>query len=782
MSDETAVERVELQQLLRGFFDKRWDRDQLRAALDGKDLDLAGLWGSFAVELGLAGALIPVDLGGAGGSLVDAILVLEEIGRSLVPLPFLTTSLVATSVLLDADNQADTLSAIAAGSVQVTLTTIWDDRSTPLQVRVDGDAVRLDGVTTALDGASADLLLVPAEVAGDTVVLAIEATSPGVTIDGGVGLDASLPLASVRFDDATARVIMDSAQFSIERARGLARVGLASMQVGTARAGLAETITHTSQRTQFGRRIASYQAIKHRVADMMVQVETSASAVSRALDAATTHAPEASALADLALTWACEAARRVAQETIQLHGGMGYTWEHDAHLLYRRAFAAGALLGSGDPALERAWTAIDSGCAASTVEVAVDDVDAGNDDVVTTVQEFIEKDWDPTISVRQWWERMAAEGLSIPSLPTDLGGRGWSASDEGRAIATVASAGITLGPGGLGRALAAPIIAAAGTEEQKRRFLPGIVDGTQAWCQLFSEPDAGSDLAGLRTKAVRDGDGWRITGAKTWTSNGHVADWAILLARTDSNVAKHAGITYFLFPMRQEGVDIRPIREMNGHCMFNDVFIDGAFVADDCRLGELGDGWRLANLTLSFERDSIAGNPVMTPAMPGELAGHLDRPANEFCEAYDPHSASVVTADVVRQIAMLASECGADNPATRRALAQLWLMSEIRVESQRRVKLGIDVTGAEPNIGKIHSNNALRCARDLIATILGADIAMRPSTDRDWALEFLLYAPAPSIFGGTDEIQRNIITERVLGMPREADPSRSAPFRDLTSA
>jgi len=473
----------------------------------------------------------------------------------------------------------------------------------------------------------------------------------------------------------------------------------------------------------------------------------------------------------------------VIQETIQLHGGMGYTWEHDAHLLYRRAFSAAALLGSGDPARERAWAAIGNGATETTTELAVDDAEASHDDVGTIVSKFVDTAWDPEISVRQWWARMAAEGLAIPSLPVELGGRGWSAADEGLAIETIATAGITLGPGGLGRALAAPIIAAAGTDEQKRRFLPAIINGTEAWCQLFSEPDAGSDLAGLRTKAVRDGDGWRITGAKTWTSNGHVADWAILLARTDAGVAKHAGITYFLFPMRQPGVEIRPIREMNGHCMFNDVFLDGAFVSDDCRLGELGDGWRLANLTLSFERDSIAGNPVMTPAMPGELAGHLDRPASEFCEAYDPHSAGVVTADVVRRIATLAKECGADNSTTRSALAQLWLMSEIRVESQRRIKLGIDVTGAEPNIGKIHSNNALRYARDLIATILGADIAMHPAvSDRDWALEFLLYAPAPSIFGGTDEIQRNIITERVLGMPREADPSRSVPFRDLTSA
>lgn len=378
---------------------------------------------------------------------------------------------------------------------------------------------------------------------------------------------------------------------------------------------------------------------------------------------------------------------------------------------------------------------------------------------------------------------MADARLTIPSLPAALGGRGWTRADESVVNEEMSAAGATLAPGGIGRSLAAPTIAAIGTTFQRERLLPRILDGTESWCQLFSEPDAGSDLAGLRVKAVRDGAGWRISGQKTWTSNAQFADWGLLLARTDPSAPKHAGLSYFLFPMRQPGVEVRPIKDMAGETFFNDVFLDNAYVGDEYRVGELGDGWKIANLTLGFEREGVAGTSMATPALPGAFAGDLDRPAVEFVHALAPHSSDIVTVETVRRLADLAAARGVDDVVTTRSLVELWQTTQIRLESERRVKLGWELTGGEPNVGKLHSNDALRRAREAALRILGPAAACDPSDDAEsWVRDLILGSPAPSIYGGTDEIQRNIIAERILGLPREADPSRGKPFVQVAGA
>ena len=233
----------------------------------------------------------------------------------------------------------------------------------------------------------------------------------------------------------------------------------------------------------------------------------------------------------------------------------------------------------------------------------------------------------------QWWALLTAAGWAAPSMPVEAGGRGWGRQQSGVVAATMAAHNVVGPPVGLGAMLAAPTIAAHGTQDQVDRLVPPILDGTVAWCQLFSEPGAGSDLAGLQTRAVRDGDEWVVTGQKVWTSGGQVAQRGMLLARTDQDAPKHQGITYFAFDMDQPGVDVRPLREMTGRALFNEVFIDEARVAEADLVGGVGNGWAVANTTLMVERASLGGGgrrPVSVPE--GPKAGRLDARVGDFVE------------------------------------------------------------------------------------------------------------------------------------------------------
>ena len=241
------------------------------------------------------------------------------------------------------------------------------------------------------------------------------------------------------------------------------------------------------------------------------------------------------------------------------------------------------------------------------------------DETRAAARAWAEANWDPELTVAGWWQRLTAAGYAAPMLPEALGGRGYPRDLAMAISAGLADVGVVGPPVGLGLMLAAPTLAVHGSPEQQAELIPRILDGTDAWCQLFSEPGAGSDLAGLQTRAVRDGDEFVITGQKVWTSGGQIADKGMLLARTDVDVPKHKGITYFAFDMHQPGVEVRPLREMTGRAMFNEVFIDEARVRVVDVVGGLNNGWAVANTTLMVERASIgsgaaAGSAWRSPA------------------------------------------------------------------------------------------------------------------------------------------------------------------------
>jgi len=286
--------------------------------------------------------------------------------------------------------------------------------------------------------------------------------------------------------------------------------------------------------------------------------------------------------------------------------------------------------------------------------------DISAEQVTTEVKQWVTDAWDPELTVAEWWKRLAASGYAAPMLPENLGGRGYP-----RHLATLVSNllgehGVVGPPGGLGLMLAAPTIAVHGSPEQQAEHIPPILDGTNAWCQLFSEPGAGSDLAGLGTKAELDGDEYVITGQKVWTSGGQIANWGMLIARTNPDAPKHQGISYFAFQMDQPGVEVRPLREMTGRAMFNEVFIDEARVPVANLIGGLNNGWAVANTTLMVERASLGsgggGGGGLGSALPGPVAGQLGRRVGDFVAVRGGAASGVAGAGSVKQFGALARQ------------------------------------------------------------------------------------------------------------------------------
>ena len=409
-------------------------------------------------------------------------------------------------------------------------------------------------------------------------------------------------------------------------------------------------------------------------------------------------------------------------------------------------------------------------------------------DVRTEVREWVAANWDPDLTVAAWWELLADAGWSVPAWPTDWHGRGL-ARDEAMAVkAEIVACGALGAPGGLGMLLAGPTILTQGTEEQRRRYLRPIVTGQEAWCQLFSEPEAGSDLAGLRCTAVRDGDQWIVNGQKTWTSGAQMADLGMLMARTDSTVPKHRGISYFALDMHQSGIDIRPLREMTGRALFNEVFLTEAEVADDALVGGAGNGWAVGNATLMFERAGLGaggGGAGGAAAQPGTVLGHLGRRAGDFVGIASGGLGDAMSGSSPEGLLALARSRGvADDPVLRQDLVRLYTLAELARYSNLRMKAAAAAGREEPglpNIAKLSMSNMMRLMRDLGPRILGpAGQLTGPDAPLGGGVaEMTMFAPAVSIYGGSDQVQRNIIGERVLGLPSEPRTDKTLPFDQL---
>jgi alkylation response protein AidB-like acyl-CoA dehydrogenase len=432
----------------------------------------------------------------------------------------------------------------------------------------------------------------------------------------------------------------------------------------------------------------------------------------------------------------------------------------------------------------------------TTAETGTGDVTA---DVTAEVTVWLEQNWDPDLTVAEWWDRLGRSGWATPTWPVEWYGHGLARSEGVRVQQAITAFGALGAPGGLGTLLAGPTITVHGTDEQRQRHLLDIVTGAVAWCQLFSEPGAGSDLAGLNTRAEKDGDEWIVNGQKVWTSGGHWADLGMLLARTDPDVPKHQGITYFAVDMHQPGVEIRPLKELTGRAMFNEVFLTDVRVPDDAAIGGINNGWAVANTTLMFERSGLGagGGGGGVSALPGTVGGDLERRAGDFVRTRDPSDAGGSLSSSVQSLAALARANGAiEQPNVRQDLARLYSMNEIGRQMSLRQRALARSGGEVPglgNIAKLSMSRILRLSRDLSGQILGpyatlhaydaaeqeALVAATEGGAKPGITESMLFAQAPQIYGGTDEIQHNILGERVLGLPKEPSADKGKPFREL---
>jgi alkylation response protein AidB-like acyl-CoA dehydrogenase len=566
-----------------------------------------------------------------------------------------------------------------------------------------------------LGGAPDGVLLLPA---GGNWLL-VDTRSDGVVVEPLRATDFSRPLARAVLTSAPATVVSAPG----ERVVDLAATVLAAEAAGVTRWALDTAVAYAKVREQFGKPIGSFQAIKHICAEMLCRAEQAEVAAADAARAAGEADGEQFAFAAaLAASIGITAAKANAKDCIQVLGGIGCTWEHDAHLYLRRAYGIGRFLGGAEAWLRRVTTLTQAGVR-RRLGIDLSGVEDQRPEIAAAVADVA------ALPEEKRQVALAEAGLLAPHWPAPYG-RGAGPAEQLLIDQEMAAAGVVRPDLVIGW-WAAPTILEHGTPEQIEQFVPATLRGEFLWCQLFSEPGAGSDLASLRTKAARVSGGWSLTGQKVWTSAAHKARWGVCLARTDPDAPKHKGITYFLVDMTSPGIEIRPLREITGNALFNEVFLDDVFVPDELVVGTVNDGWRLARTTLANERIAMATGTALGNPME-ELLGVLAK----------------LELDVAQQ----------DRLAQLIVLAQAGALLDQRIA---QLAVGGQDPGAQSSVRKLIG---VRYRQAL------AEYAMDVSeggglVDNQAVFDFL-NTRCLTIAGGTEQILLTVAAERLLGLPR----------------
>jgi 3-oxochol-4-en-24-oyl-CoA dehydrogenase len=714
MSIAISEEHRALAQTVAGLLTKHQSRAAARDLLDAGTEPLPAFWAELA-GLGLLGLHVPEELGGSGFGLAETLVVAEQTGRHLAPGPFVPT-VIASAVL----------AAAAPDELRKRLLPGLADGSAIGAAALGGEVTCADGAATGkagvvISGHLADVLLVPA---GDDV-LVIEKSAGGVRAEVPKNLDPSRRAARVSLDAAPATVLPG--------ARGLltavARAVLAAEAAGVAAETTDQAAAYAKVREQFGRPIATFQAVKHHCANMLVAAELAAGAVWDAGRAGAGGGDQFRYTAAIAATLAVPAAVGNANLNIQVHGGIGFTWEHDAHLYLRRAAAIAAVTDVEQAAIEVTDLVRGGVRRAAAIELPPE-----AEPIRAAVRQDVARLRDLAGDERK--QALIESGYAMPHWPVPWG-RDASAIEQLVIEQEFAAAGIKRPGYGITSWIILTLIQHASPDQVARWVRPALNQDV-IWCQLFSEPGAGSDAAGIRTRATRTEGGWRINGQKVWTSGAREASFGLATVRTNPDAPKHQGITTMVIDMHAPGVTVRPLKMPSGGSDFNEIFFDDVFVPDEDVVGPVDAGWTVARATLGNESVSIGGGD-----------GGMTMPVQAFIAPLDAHP---------ERLAGGAGRVG-------RHIARTQALGVLNQRSAYRAVAG-GGPGPEGNIAKLLLSELGHETAEIMAELAGPDAAFLEGSGA-MAASLVLMNRAMSIAGGTSEIKRNQIAERILGLPRD---------------
>ncbi|CAJ1493241.1 acyl-CoA dehydrogenase [[Mycobacterium] kokjensenii] len=724
-------EHQDLADSVRSLLTRAVPAELLHEAMDNPIENPPSYWRA-AAEQGLAGVHLAEDVGGQGFGILELAVVLAEFGYRAVPGPFVPSAIAGALIAAD-DPTAAALSGLAGGEVIAAYTI-----NPGLTATAQGSGLVVSGTARSVAAAAqASLLVAPVAVGDDEVWVVLPAEA--LAIEPVQSVDPLRPIAHVHADGIEVEGAAVLGNLTPDRARALITTLLSAEAIGVSRWATDTAAEYAKIREQFGRPIGQFQAIKHKCAEMIADTERATAAVwdaARAIDEAGENGWDEAGSAvrfatAVAATLAPAAAQRCTQDCIQVHGGIGFTWEHDAGVYYRRALILAASFGDRSAYPQQV---VDTATTGGMRKIDID-LDPDTEKLRAEIRADV-----AALKAMGHDERtvaIAEGGWVLPYLPKPWG-RAAQPIEQIIIEQEFSTGRVRRQAMGIAGWLI-PSIVAFGTEEQKQRLLPPTLRGELVWCQLFSEPGAGSDLASLTTKATKVDGGWRISGQKIWTSAAQFSQWGALLARTDPSAPKHDGITYFLLDMKSEGVTVSPLRELTGGAMFNTVFIDDVFIPDELVLGEVNRGWEVSRNTLTAERVSIGGSEMPFLA---SLDGFVEFVRDNPCDQGEQRQAG-------------------------RLIAEGHAAKLLNLRSTLLTLAGKDPMPAAAVSKLLSMRTGQGYAEFAVGTFAG-DAAIGDNTQLPgkWA-DYLLMSRATTIYGGTSEVQLNIIAERLLGLPRD---------------
>lgn len=773
-------------------------------------------------ELGWTSLLVGADSGGgtiSGRPIADLTLVAYEFGRHAAPGPLVPANIVAAA-LSDTGTHPEVLAGLLAGAVVAT----WchtepaphHDLARPaLAIRADGTDLVLDGVKQPVESAAASRYLLVTGRYGDGLAqVLVPADAPGVSIAPLRSADLTRRFSTVTF--AGVRVPRTAlvgepgtADRQIDRQLGIALAVQCAETVGAMQTGFDMTLDWLADRYSFGRPLASYQALKHRVADLKSWLEAAHAIADSAAAALDEAGAESGTVLGVAQAFIGRYGPELLQDCVQLHGGIGLTFEHDLHLFLRRATVDRTLYGSpaehcrriadrlveqelarepgpamaarrptagassaAEPAVRTGPSAGPTGVSGAGGPTGVvedvasfrrrarawirDNLGPYRAEAVSGLRNVAREDELAAVAYDRRLQRTLYDaGFAGIAVPVEYGGRGLTVEHQRAFTAELAGYEYpsrtqvpTLSP-------CAAVLLDFGTEEQKRRHIPAILRGEEIWMQFLSEPSGGSDVAGAVTTAVRDGDDWILNGAKIWTTGAWYSDWALCLARTDWDVPKHRGLTVFMLPIRQPGIEVHQIEMLNGARDFCQEFLTDVRVPDSDRIGEVNGGWTVGTRWMYHER-LLSESPYVT--VPEKPAISDRSPVEIACRAGT-----------------------VDEPGVRDLVGEAHVLEVVGAELQRRLGTGMaagHISDQSAAIGRLFRGIA-ESRRATIEFEIAAAAGAIWTGDLGDTGDIFLMRQVSCIGGGTTEMARNVISERVLGMPREARSDHAVPFRDV---